>query len=227
MSVYYCVCTSLCVISRERLPRVRCSWNGPHAGPLPTHEGLLNALRQLDAAVMTDPDQLQDSLPLPVSTELLNLLDSFSRHTLAIFDDLSAPQHVTTAAAAPAAAPTRPTKDGALPDHGNEQAMPFAASLRSLNALSDLDERLAALMQKARKHEANQRRIEALEEEMVRYESQWRAEIIALEADRERLGRLVAEGRKDRERIDKAAQGGFPYRTDDCIARAGQYADGC
>lgn len=161
---------------------------------------------------MTDPDQLQSSLPLPVSTELLNLLDSFSRHTLAIFDDLSAPQHV--AAAAPAAAPTRPLRDGAPPAYANEHAMPFATSLRSLNALSDLDEQLASLLHKAKKHEANQRRIEALEEEMVRYESEWRAEIIALDADRKRLGRLVAEGRKDRERIEKAAQGGSAYRTD-------------
>ena len=92
--------------------------------------------------------------------------------------------------------------------------MPFATSLRSLNALSDLDEQLASLLHKAKKHEANQRRIEALEEEMVRYESEWRAEIIALDADRKRLGRLVAEGRKDRERIEKAAQGGSAYRTD-------------
>lgn len=133
------------------------------------------------------PESASSSL---ISSELLSVLDAFSSQTSAIFDDLSRAQ---TRQAVPSQA-SQDTSSSAL--------------VRTLASLSDLDERLAVLLQNARVHERNQRVIETLEEELMRYELDWRAEMKMLERERRKLTELVQKGRRDRDVMREAEKGG-------------------
>lgn len=134
---------------------------------------------------MTTAPTASSDVELPVSLELLRVLDAFSKHTSNIFEDLSsnAPRQSKV---------TSPSSNNVV---------------QSLEALADLDDRLATLVTKARVHEANQRRIEQLEEELLAHEIDWRKEMLSLEADRKTLDHLVNRGKKARMQIDKAAKG--------------------
>jgi Zn-dependent M32 family carboxypeptidase len=138
---------------------------------------------------MTTTSRPSDAIELPVSVQILQVLEAFAKHTSAIFEDLSSN----------------------APRQGSNASSSSNSTLRSLEALSELDDRLAALVTKAKTHEANQRRIEQLEDEMMAHELKWRKEMLALEADRKSLELLVNRGKKAREQIDKASKG-EPFR---------------
>lgn len=134
---------------------------------------------------MTTAPFAADAIELPVSSEILQVLEAFTKHTSTIFEDLS-----TNA-----------------PRQGNNVSSSSSSTLRSLEALSELDDRLAALLTKAKVHEANQRRIQQLEDEMMAHELKWRREMLQLEKDRKSLESLVNQGKKAKDQIDKAAKG--------------------
>lgn len=133
---------------------------------------------------------------LPISTELLQCLEQFSRHTQAIFDDLSrssAQQQQPSAAS---------TIAGTRAD-----GLPYTASLAALTELSALDEKLAELLNKAQTHAENQKRIEELEDALLQHEMEWRKEVNQLEDDRKKLKVIVTRGKKDREAMEQARKG--------------------
>lgn len=130
--------------------------------------------------------------PLPISVELLQCLEQFSRQTQAIFDDLSR-SHVQQQQT-PA---TSSRVDG----------LPYATSLASLSELSAVDEKLAGLLNKAKRHAKNQSRIEELEDALLQHEIEWRKEINQLESDRKGLKAIVDRGTQDREAVAQACKG--------------------
>lgn len=125
--------------------------------------------------------------PLPVPVELLQCLDEFSRHTQAIFDDLS--------------------KSTAQQQQSASGSIPYATALASLAELSYTDEKLAHLLNKAEVHTRNQKRIQELEDQLVQHEIEWRKEVNTLESERKRLKAILDRGKKDKEAIEQARRG--------------------
>jgi hypothetical protein len=136
---------------------------------------------------MTAPHQIGVNVEdgaLPVSSELLSLLSSFSAQVGLIFDELS----------------RNPQQAGSSSSASGDFAQP-------LTALSELDERLGAVLQRAKVHHANQTRIKQLENQLVQYELDWRKEMLMLEEQRKVLKRLVDAGNKDKAAIERAQKG--------------------
>lgn len=136
--------------------------------------------------------------PLPVSVELLQCLEQFTRHTQAIFDDLSRSSAQQQQQQPSSAGPSR-AADG----------LPYSRLLASLEELSAVDEKLAKLLNKAEIHAKNQTRIQELEDALLQHEIEWRKEIKQLESDRVRLKAIVDRGKKDKDAIDQARRGTF------------------
>lgn len=134
--------------------------------------------------------------PLHISSELLQCLEQFSRHTQAIFDDLSR------------SSAQQQQQSSALSTTGARvDGLPYTASLASLTALSEVDEKLAELLNKAQTHAKNQKRIEELEDTLLQHEIEWRREINQLESDRKNLKAIVTRGNKDKDAIEQARKG--------------------
>lgn len=126
--------------------------------------------------------------PLPVPVELLQCLDEFSRHTQAIFDDLS-------------------KSTAQQQQSASTGSIPYATALASLAELSYTDEKLAHLLNKAEVHTRNQKRIQELEDQLVQHEIEWRKEVNTLESERKRLKAILDRGKKDKEAIEQARKG--------------------
>jgi hypothetical protein len=144
---------------------------------------------------MTSAALVEDSLP--VSVELLQCLEHFSRQSRAIFDDLSRSTAQQQQAASSSTNVRGVTSEG----------LPFAASLAALSELSEADERLAALLNKAEVHARNQRRVEELEDKLIEHEFVWRQEISTLEAERKKLKNIVDRGKRDKDSIEQTRKG--------------------
>lgn len=130
---------------------------------------------------------------LPVSVDLLQCLEQFSRHTQLIFDDLSRSSVQQQQSSSTAGSRV----DG----------LPYATSLSSLHELSAVDEKLAEILHRAQTHAHNQKRIEELEDALLQHEIEWRREIKQLETDRKALKAIVDRGKKDKEAIEQARKG--------------------
>lgn len=132
---------------------------------------------------------------LPVSVELLQCLEQVNQHAQVIFDDLSKPGG--------SGGQQQQQQQQSRADH----AIPYARALASLTALSNTDEKLADLLNKAEIHARNQKRIEQLEDKLVRHEVEWRREVNHLESDRKKLKSIIDRGKKDKEAIEQAKKG--------------------
>lgn len=80
------------------------------------------------------------------------------------------------------------------------QAPPLSAFLECDKALSDA-------VNLAYRHQMSQRRIEALEKEILQLESQWREMCMELEAGKRELEEIIAEGEERINAIEKARKG--------------------
>ena len=79
-----------------------------------------------------------------------------------------------------------------------------------LEAFLEADAELASALQMARKHQMNQRRIEALQAEVFGLESRLREVWAELESGKRDLQEVIEEGEKRIEAINKAKEGDLP-----------------
>lgn len=145
---------------------------------------------------MTTTSILQQALP--VSVELLQCLEQFNQHAQIIFDDLSKPG---------GSGGQQQQQQQQQQSSRADNAIPYARALASLTILSNTDEKLAELLNKAEIHARNQNKIEQLEDKLVRHEVEWRREVNHLESDRKKLQSIIDRGKKDKEAIEQAKKG--------------------
>ncbi|KAH8989828.1 vitamin-D-receptor interacting mediator subunit 4-domain-containing protein [Lactarius akahatsu] len=81
----------------------------------------------------------------------------------------------------------------------------------SINALAEADAALASAVQLAHIHQNKQKRIEALESDVLALENSWRNVIVQLEEGRRDLEVIIAEGDVRLDAIEQAKAGAIPY----------------
>ena len=76
-----------------------------------------------------------------------------------------------------------------------------------LSSFSACDEALSSAINLARKHQIRQRKINALEKEILESESQWREIVLGLENGRKELEQVIDEGEERIKAIEQAKKG--------------------
>lgn len=89
------------------------------------------------------------------------------------------------------------------------QTKPPPPPLLGTSALIEADAALASALQLARAHQARQRRIETLKNEVLELEGRWRDVVQALEDGRRELEAIVTEGDTRIAEIHRAREGAF------------------
>jgi mediator of RNA polymerase II transcription subunit 4 len=76
-----------------------------------------------------------------------------------------------------------------------------------LSSFLACDEALSSAISLARKHQIRQRRINALEKEILDSDARWREIVLELESGRKELGQVIDEGEERIRAIDQAKKG--------------------
>ncbi|RDB23889.1 Mediator of RNA polymerase II transcription subunit 4 [Hypsizygus marmoreus] len=80
-----------------------------------------------------------------------------------------------------------------------------------LSAFLECDQALSAAINLAHKHQIKQRRIDALEQEILDLEARWREIALELESGKRELEEMMEEGEERIKAIEQAKKGAIPY----------------